>query len=156
MCVMNALEHKIPPPAVVLFVAILMGVLAQYTSAIALPPLVRWMVMIGFLSVLLIFALPAILAFRRNHTTIDPVHIERASRLVTTGPFGFSRNPMYLGMTALLLAWATYLSAPWALLGPIVFVTFITRFQIIPEERAMSAKFGKDYAAYQQKVRRWI
>jgi protein-S-isoprenylcysteine O-methyltransferase Ste14 len=153
---MNVLENKIPPPLVLLLVAVLMWVIAHYTSAVALPPVIRWILMIGFLIVGFIFAPPAILAFRRNQTTIDPVHIERASTLVTTGPFGTSRNPMYLGLTALLLAWAIYLSAPWALLGPIVFVLFITRFQIIPEEKAMSAKFGSSYEVYCQNVRRWI
>lgn len=133
-----------------------MWVLAHYTSAVAFPSVVTWVLMIGFLIVAFIFIPPAILAFRRNQTTIDPVHIERASTLVTTGPFGYSRNPMYLGLTALLLAWAIYLSAPWALLGPIVFVLYITRFQIMPEEQAMRAKFGSAYEAYCQNVRRWI
>jgi protein-S-isoprenylcysteine O-methyltransferase Ste14 len=153
---MNVLEHKIPPPLVLLLVAVLMWVIAHYTSAVALSSFVRWILVVGFLIVGFIFAPPAILAFRRKQTTIDPVHIERASTLVTTGPFGYSRNPMYLGLTALLLAWAIYLSAPWALLGPIVFVLFITRFQIIPEEKAMSAKFGSSYEVYCQNVRRWI
>jgi protein-S-isoprenylcysteine O-methyltransferase Ste14 len=153
---MNALEHKIPPPLVLLLVAILMWVLALYTPAVALPPVMRWILVVGFLIIALGFAPPAILAFRRRQTTIDPVHIERASTLVTTGPFGTSRNPMYLGLTALLLAWSIYLSAPWTLLGPIVFVLFITRFQIMPEEQAMRAKFGSAYEAYCQNVRRWI
>jgi protein-S-isoprenylcysteine O-methyltransferase Ste14 len=89
-------------------------------------------------------------------TTIDPVRIERASNLVTAGPFNFSRNPMYFSMLALLFAWLVCLAAPWAVLGPIFFEVYILVFQIWPEERAMHDKFGATYLTYTQKVRRWI
>jgi protein-S-isoprenylcysteine O-methyltransferase Ste14 len=75
---------------------------------------------------------------------------------VVSGPFRFTRNPMYLGLTSLLFAWATYLGSPLAVLGPVAFVLYITRFQIMPEEQAMAAKFGADYEAYRKTVRRWI
>jgi protein-S-isoprenylcysteine O-methyltransferase Ste14 len=48
------------------------------------------------------------------------------------------------------------LAVPWTLLGPLAFVLFITRFQIIPEERVLLKKFGDAYTAYQRQVRRWI
>jgi protein-S-isoprenylcysteine O-methyltransferase Ste14 len=95
-------------------------------------------------------------AFRRAKTPLDPVHIDRASTLVTSGIYGFTRNPMYLGLTTLLLAWAVFLSALWSLLGPVIFVLFIDRFQIAPEERAMRAKFDAEYNAYTRRVRRWM
>jgi len=63
---------------------------------------------------------------------------------------------MYAGLAALLLAWAAYLAVPWTLLGPLAFVLYITRFQIIPEELVLGEKFGSAYAAYQQQVRRWL
>ena len=94
--------------------------------------------------------------FWRNKTTINPVDLESASALVTSGVFRFSRNPMYVGFTAMLVGWAVCLAAPWALVGPVAFVLFTNRFQIIPEERVMRDKFGQAYDDYQAQVRRWI
>jgi protein-S-isoprenylcysteine O-methyltransferase Ste14 len=98
----------------------------------------------------------AIRAFRRANTTVNPVHVERASALVTSGRFARTRNPMYVAMALLLAAWAAWLCQPAPLLGPLVFVLFIARFQIIPEERALAAIFGADYAAYKNRVPRWL
>lgn len=63
---------------------------------------------------------------------------------------------MYLGMLIVLLGWAVYLSSPLALIGPVVFFLYITRFQIIPEERALPSLFGASFDEYKSKVRRWI
>jgi protein-S-isoprenylcysteine O-methyltransferase Ste14 len=87
---------------------------------------------------------------------VNPLHPEATSSLVITGIYRHTRNPMYVGFAAVLLGWAAYLAAPLALLGPLTFVLYITRFQIIPEERALHAKFGPEFAAYQARVRRWI
>jgi len=100
--------------------------------------------------------LAGVFEFRRHRTTIDPVRIEAASSLVTSGIFGVTRNPMYLGLAAILLGAAIVLRSPLALVGPAVFVAYIWRFQIIPEERVMREKFGADYAAYRQLVRAWL
>ena len=94
--------------------------------------------------------------FGRVKTTTNPVNIEAASALVTSGIYSYTRNAMYLGLVAFLLAWAIYLSAYWTLLGPLAFVLFITRFQIIPEERVLHNKFGDAYTAYQRQVPRWL
>jgi protein-S-isoprenylcysteine O-methyltransferase Ste14 len=75
---------------------------------------------------------------------------------VATGVYSFTRNPMYLGMASILLAWAVLLASPWALLGPALFVAYITRFQIVPEERVLAKLFGESFAAYTRRVRRWI
>jgi protein-S-isoprenylcysteine O-methyltransferase Ste14 len=153
---MSALEHRIPPPLVFVVVAIAMWVVAQFSSSWAMPWELRWLLIGMFLAIAFALAPTAIMIFRRTNTTVDPLHIDRASSLVVTGPFRFTRNPMYLGLTSLLLAWATYLGAPLVLLGPVAFVVFITRFQIIPEERIMVSKFGAEYEAYRMRVRRWI
>ena len=76
--------------------------------------------------------------------------------MVTNGIYGFTRNPMYLGLALILLGLAVFLASPWALLGPVGFVAFITRFQIRPEERALQARFGAAYTAYCARVRRWV
>jgi protein-S-isoprenylcysteine O-methyltransferase Ste14 len=153
---MNALEHKIPPPIVFIFATIAMWVLAHYTRVWHLPFILKLVLILFFVAIALFFGPPAIMLFRKSKTTIDPVRIERASNLVTSGPFNFSRNPMYVSMLALLFAWLVYLAAPWAVLGPILFELYILRFQIWPEERAMHKKFGTTYLTYIQNVRRWI
>ena len=63
---------------------------------------------------------------------------------------------MYLGMTLVLLGWGTFLSNILSLAFVAIFVAYIDRFQIVPEERALSAIFGAEYASYRAKVRRWL
>jgi protein-S-isoprenylcysteine O-methyltransferase Ste14 len=153
---MSWLEHKIPPPIVVLIVAAAMWPLAGIAPAIPLDNVWRWIVAAGLAFGGLLIARSGVRNFAQAKTTVNPVNIDAASTLVTTGIFARTRNPMYLGMTVLLLGWAVFLSGVWTLLGPLLFVLFITRFQIRPEERVLAGKFGAAYDAYKQRVRRWI
>ena len=63
---------------------------------------------------------------------------------------------MYLGMVCILTGWAVWLWQVQAVLGVVFFVAWITRFQIIPEERILTQKFGTEYRHYRQQVRRWV
>lgn len=76
--------------------------------------------------------------------------------MVTGGVYRLTRNPMYVGLTLLLTTWAVWLAVPWTFLGPVVFALFTHCFQILPEERVMSAKFGRAYEDYRRRVRRWL
>ena len=87
---------------------------------------------------------------------MNPLEPANAANLVTGGVFRLSRNPMYLSLLLLLVAYAVRLDAPAVWLGPIVFVAYVTRFQIHPEERALEAKFGPAYLQYQLRTRRWL
>ena len=153
---LKKLENRIPPPAVAIVTGALMGVMAWLLPPADLPALIQS----GIAAVLVVlsglFGAPAIAAFRRAGTTINPVRIEKASTLVTGGIYRVTRNPMYVAMTGLLLALAIFLARPWLLVGPLFFMTYMTRFQIIPEERVMRAKFGESYADYTRRVRRWL
>ena len=104
----------------------------------------------------LAFDLLGLIAFRASRTTINPLRPERSTALVTGGVYRVTRNPMYVGMALLLLAWAVYLSSLLAFAGPVVFVLYITRFQIQPEERALQAIFGEDFGRYAARIRRWL
>lgn len=97
-----------------------------------------------------------LVAFRRARTTINPLSPHKASALVTGGIYRWTRNPMYLGMAALLLAWGLWLANAGALAVISAFVAYLNRFQIAPEERALEARFGADFAAYRARVRRWL
>jgi protein-S-isoprenylcysteine O-methyltransferase Ste14 len=150
------LEHRVPPPLVGLLVAVLMGWLAGgpgwHVPSGMNGVSVGLLVLVG-----LCFDLAGLLAFRASRTTVNPMRPERASSLVTRGVYRITRNPMYVGMAFLLLAWGVYLAHwPALLLGPPAYVLYLNRFQIAPEERALLHLFGDEYRSYTDTVRRWL
>lgn len=153
---MRTLELKIPPPIVLLLVAGAMWWVASHAPHFELPTPIRVGLAVVLGLVGMVFSSSGARAFRRAKTTINPMKPAESSTLVCTGIYRVTRNPMYVGLTCLLLGWAVFLTSPWTLLGPLGFALYITRFQIVPEERVLAAKFGADYAAYQSKVRRWL
>jgi protein-S-isoprenylcysteine O-methyltransferase Ste14 len=153
---MKSLEHRIPPPLVALMIGGGMWLISRYTEHAIWPRAMRWGLIAALLGVGVGIGGAGFRAFARARTTINPVRLESASVLVTTGVFRLSRNPMYVGFAALLTAWAIWLQAPWALPGVGLFVAFIWRFQIVPEERVLTVKFGSSYGEYRNRVRRWL
>jgi protein-S-isoprenylcysteine O-methyltransferase Ste14 len=109
-----------------------------------------------FFAAAALFGVPALLAFGTARTTIDPVRVDGTSTLVTTGIDRATRNPMYVALCLPLRAWAAWLASLWAWIGPVAVVRFIGRFQIVPEERALIARFGGTYADCRRSVRRWV
>ena len=155
---MSALELKIPPPLVAAAVAGCMYAAAVLLPApvLALPPGVRVGMALALAAVGAGFDVAGLLAFRKARTTVNPLTPHRSVAVVSTGVYRLTRNPMYLGLALILLGLAVYLASPWVLLGPLVFAAYITRFQIVPEERALQARFGAAYTAYRARVRRWL
>jgi len=150
------LEHRIPPPIVAACTAAFMLAAAWIVPALTFE--LPWRVPI---SVIVAAAgasldLAGLAYFLRAKTTINPLKPANASALVTSGIYRFTRNPMYVGLATLLLAWAIYLSNPAALAGLPLFVLYMNRFQIAPEERALEARFGAEFIAYRARVRRWL
>lgn len=98
----------------------------------------------------------ALLQFRRANTTVDPTRPAKASALVRAGIFGYSRNPMYLGMGLGLAGWAVLLGSlgPWLVLP--AFAALLTWLQIRPEEAVLATLFGSDYDDYCAHVGRWF
>ena len=94
--------------------------------------------------------------FVRAHTTVNPMAPTRARRLVTSGVFSRTRNPMYLGMLLVLAGWGVWLGNAVAWLGLPLFVAVLNVLQIRPEERAMRQRFGAEFERYAARVRRWI
>lgn len=148
------IDNKIPPPVVALF----FGVVMWFVSAGSQDPIGTTRIL-GIIACWLVgtyFSVSALISFRKAKTTVNPLKPQSATSLVISGVFGLSRNPMYVGMVFILLAWAIYLGSSWTLLGIIGFVIFINQFQIVPEERAMLALFGEEFVSYSKKVRRWL
>jgi protein-S-isoprenylcysteine O-methyltransferase Ste14 len=153
---MRRLELKIPPIIVVLVFAALIWFTARQV------PFFNWRIPgRPALSVILAFtglaiAAAAAIQFRRARTTLDPTKPAAASVLITSGVFGRSRNPIYVGMLLLLLAWALYIGNLLAFLFLPGFVLYMNQFQIIPEEKFLLSRFGDAFSVYQSRVRRWL
>jgi protein-S-isoprenylcysteine O-methyltransferase Ste14 len=103
-----------------------------------------------------LLALAAVIALVRSRTTIDPIRPARVTALVTEGVFRLSRNPLYLSLLILLVAYAVRLDSLAVWLGPVLYLLYVTRFQIIPEERALQQKFGESFSSYRSRTRRWL
>lgn len=152
---MNALELKVPPVALMVVLALVMSGIAYAV------PAANWWTLPWWLSVMppiggAALALAGVVAFRRAATTVNPTTPQASSSMVTTGVYGFTRNPMYVGFALALLGWALWLGNGLALLAVPAFVLYMNRFQIAPEERMLRSKFGQPYAQYLQQVRRWL
>ncbi len=148
------LKTRIPPPFYGLVVALAMYAAHRYLPIPIDPAVASWGWLLSLPGVALIAW--AGVTFRRAHTTINPTVPSRASRLVTHGPFRFTRNPMYLGFALTLTGWALWLDNWVSLLGIPLFVVVVTVLQIAPEERALQDRFGEEYASYRQRVNRWF
>ena len=94
--------------------------------------------------------------FLRHRTTVDPVRVERAQHLVVDGPNRLTRNPMYLGLTGLLLSHAIARRSPSVVIPLVGFVWLIDRYQIPAEEAALEVRFGQAYLDYKEAVPRWL
>ena len=104
-----------------------------------------------------VVSLQAFSAFREAETTFDPHIVSDASTLVTEGIYRFSRNPMYLGLMLLVIGWGVWRGTiAGTILGALVFGVLVSRFQIVPEERALAEKFGDEFEAFSAQTRRWI
>ena len=152
----TALELKMPPPLVALCVATLMWLASFLLSPIEVSAALGTSAALALALCGLALDLTGLIAFIRSKTTINPLRPTATAALVTTGPYRVTRNPMYLGMQLILLGWAVFLSNLAALVVAPLFFLYITRFQIIPEERVLTEKFGAAFTDYQLRVRRWL
>ena len=154
------LEHRIPPPLIDLAVAALMWALACLWPLAQLWPRGGRPWGLGAALGLALagggLALAGAWEFRRAHTSLNPLAPQRTRTLVTSGVFGLTRNPMYLGMVLVLLGWAVWLGNAAALAGPPLAVWLLTALQIQPEERILRQRFGAHYERYAARVRRWL
>ena len=102
------------------------------------------------------FTLSGVISFRRAKTTVNPLKPDRASTLVTSGIYQVTRNPMYVGFVGFLFAWTSYLGSVWGIAFIGLYIAFIQRFQIIPEERALTKIFNGEFKDYKAQVRPWL
>jgi len=152
---LNALELRVPPVALTVLFAALMWLVSAYSPLSITMPW-RNAIAFTFCGAGLAIALAGVLSFRLAETTVNPMTPEATTAMVTSGIYRFSRNPMYLGFFLALVGWAAYLSHLFAFALLPLFVLYINRFQIPPEERTLSKKFPQEFTAYKNSVRRWL
>lgn len=110
--------------------------------------------LLGTAGILVVLA--GALEFRKARTTVNPVRPETSTALVTSGVYQVTRNPMYLGFLLILVGWGLLLANLFSLLLVPIFIAYMNRFQIEPEEKALTSLFGAEFAVYKQRVRRWL
>ncbi len=155
---MQWLDLKVPPLLVWLVFAGAMFGVAHVAPGISYTLPARFALALALALVVLggAVALAGVVAFRRRRTTVSPLTPGASSSVVSSGVYRVSRNPMYLGFFLALSGWALYLSNVGAALLLPVFLAYLTQYQIKPEERALLAKFGPEFAQYMTRVRRWV
>ena len=150
------MELKIPPAVVFLVFGGLMWLVARFLPFGDFDFFGRlWLARI-MIALALIIALIALIQFLVSRTSINPHHPEKSSKLVTSGVYQFSRNPMYLALLMLLLALGLWLGNAFNTLTAAGFVYYMNAFQIKPEEQQLQKTFGVTYKQYCSMVRRWF
>jgi protein-S-isoprenylcysteine O-methyltransferase Ste14 len=145
------------PPPLVYVIGLLVGWTLNRWIAwpiTAGPSRARLAIAVLFVFAYFVLFVGAITVFRRARTTLIPMR--PATAFVTSGPYRWTRNPMYVSLVCLYVAAAMFLNTWWALALLPVVVLAIDRLVIVREERYLSATFPAEYAAYRARVRRWI
>ena len=147
------LNTKIPPPIVTLFCIV---VIYLFESQIEYSQTDFKAIGIIFLILGSIIIFLAVLKFIKTKTTVDPTRPHKTSNLVISGIYKITRNPMYLGMLFLIIAYTIYTNNVVGSITIPIFIFYINKFQIEPEEIEMRKKFGESFENYCKKVNRWI
>jgi protein-S-isoprenylcysteine O-methyltransferase Ste14 len=150
--------NKIPWPPIILVGGILAGFLLRAVLPLPWTAGAARDVLQGVGAVLIIVAILLILLtineLRKHKTTVNPTG--KSAHLVTSGPFSFSRNPIYQGNVLLICGIGLASGNAWMLLVAIVTAALEQRFAIVREERHLEARFGKAWRDYSKRVRRWV
>jgi len=144
----------VAPPPLIYGLGLALGGIAQWAAP--WPIAAHNLDLLGLTGIVLGMALSlwAVATTSRAKTSLDPNRATTA--LVTTGPFGFSRNPVYLAMTISCLGLALFVNSIWLGLGLTLSVVVVRFGVIVPEEHYLQRKFGTSYLAYRSRVRRWL
>jgi protein-S-isoprenylcysteine O-methyltransferase Ste14 len=146
-------DVRLPPP-LLYAVPLLVGWLVNRAAPLTIPgrPAITWA---GSLLVFAGFGTSGwgALTFRRHHTTVIPNHV--VSTVVTTGPYRFSRNPMYVGMSLAYAGASLLIASWWPLFVLPLIVVAVDRLVIAREERYLRSRFGAAYDQFCAQVRRW-
>jgi len=153
---MTILHNKIPPPIIALMVGSLMWYLSKHIPLLTFhffaQEYLAYILMVIGISLDII----SFFNFRKNKTTVNPIRPDKTKKLVVTGFYTFTRNPMYLGMFLILFGTGLIFSSISGLFALPLFIVLINELQIKPEEKMLEKLFGERFIEYKTKVRRWI
>ena len=152
----SIMKLLIPPPIQALLSAIMMCLISRYFTHANFSLNGINIFALIFLIIAVIIIVLSMYKFRKIKTTISPLRPNKTSSLVNTGIYEYTRNPMYLGLLLMLFSTALFLKNLISFLIIPLFILFITKNQILPEEEALENIFGEEYKNYKKKVRRWI
>ena len=150
------MELKLPPVLIFFFFAWIMYLVGEFLPVGFFDFFGRFLLAKILMGLVGLIGLVSLIQFFRSKTSVDPIKPQKASRLVTSGLYNYSRNPMYLALLMILLGFGLFLGNAFNTLVAAGFVGYMNRFQIIPEEKILLDKFGKDYKAYITATRRWF
>ena len=145
---------KIPPPLLVLILVISNYFSSKKIDLILLPNQDITSIIIFLIGMLIL--INPIFKFIKSKTTIDPIKFKKVNKLITSGIYKYTRNPMYLGLLMLVTSTSIFYLNIFSITTPFFFYYWINRFQIKREEIFLTEKFGKEYLLYKTKTRRWI
>ena len=145
---------KIPPPLLVLILVISNYFSSKKIDLILLPNQDLTSIIIFLIGMLIL--INPIFKFIKSKTTIDPIKFKKVNKLITSGIYKYSRNPMYLGLLMIIISTSIFYLNIFSITTPFFFYFWINRFQIKREEIFLKEKFGKEYLLYMTKTRRWI
>ena len=147
---------KILPPLVMMIFGLLMYILDRFLPFGEFEFFGRAIMVYVIAALGFIIMTIALVQFSKVKTTTNPIKLDKTTSLVTSGIYNFTRNPMYLTMLLLLIAWGLRLGNAFNSLVAAGFVYYMNHFQIKHEEKALQERFGKDYQLYKKAVRRWF
>ena len=145
---------KIPPPLLVLILVISNYFSSKKIDLILLPN--QNLISFIILLVGVLILINPILKFIKSKTTIDPIKFKKVNKLITSGIYKYSRNPMYLGLLMIVISNTIFFLNIFSIITPILFYFWINKFQIKREEIFLTEKFGDEYLLYMTNTRRWI
>ena len=145
---------KIPPPILVLILVISSFLSSKKIDVIHIPNQTLTSILILLIGILILII--PVSKFIKSKTTIDPIKFKKVNKLVTSGIYKYSRNPMYLGLLLIVISSSVLYLNIYSVSTPMIFYYWINRFQIKREEIFLSEKFGKEYLLYMTRTRRWI
>ena len=145
---------KIPPPLLVLILVIFNYFSSKKIDSILLPNQKLISFILLFIAVLIL--INPIFKFIKSRTTINPIKFKKVNKLITSGIYKYSRNPMYLALLMIVISTTIFYLNIFSITTPILFYCWINKFQIKREEIFLTEKFGKEYLSYKNNTRRWI
>ena len=148
------LKNKIPPPIITLILVIAVYYSTWIFQAFNFKG--QELIAITILTTGLGFTISAISLFRKNQTTVNPMTPHKSTKLVTSGVYQYTRNPMYLGLLLVLASSTVFFGAWLGIIICFLFILVMVNLQILPEEKALEEIFGEVFLEYKSKVRRWI